>query len=129
MMHGVGKLAVLRSFAQFQNQYNEMLYKVMICIVASGVIDENICQTAHVFTCCVVPVAVVGADVVVQQLRLKPLRPQPPVQPEVLHQEAGHILPASVGHPARPLQLPHVGVNKGDPSQTIPPGIKLGLVL
>ena len=69
MMHGVGKLAVLRSFAQFQNQYNEMLYKMIICIVASGVIDENICQTAHVLTGCVIPVAVVGADVVIQQLR------------------------------------------------------------
>ena len=79
MMHGVGKLAVLRSFAQFQNQYNEMLYKMIICIVASGVIDENICQTAHVLTCCVVPVAVVGADVVVQELGLEPLGAQPPV--------------------------------------------------
>ena len=98
MMHGVGKLAVLRSFAQFQNQYNEMLYKMIICIVASGVIDENICQTAHVLTCCVVPVAVVGADVVVQELRLEPLGAPPPVQPEVLHQEAGHVLAASVGH-------------------------------
>ena len=46
-MHGVGKLAVLRSFAQFQNQYNEMLYKMIICIVADGMIDENICQIAH----------------------------------------------------------------------------------
>ena len=79
MMHGVGKLAVLRSFAQFQNQYNEMLFKMIICIVASGVIDENICQTAHVLTCCVVPVAVVGADVVVQELGLEPLGAQPPV--------------------------------------------------
>ena len=42
MMHGGGKLAVLRSFAKFQNQYNEMLYKVIICIVARarGVIDD-----------------------------------------------------------------------------------------
>ena len=79
MMHGVGKLAVLRSFAQFQNQYNEMLYKMIICIVADGMIDENICQTAHVLTCCVVPVAVVGADVVVQELGLEPLRAQSPV--------------------------------------------------
>ena len=29
MMHGVGKLAVLRSFAQFQNQCNEMLYIIL----------------------------------------------------------------------------------------------------
>ena len=98
MMHGVGKLAVLRSFAQFQNQYNEMLYKMIICIVASGVIDENICQTAHVLTCCVVPVAVVGADVVVKELGLEPLGAQSPVQPQVLHQEAGHVLAAAVGH-------------------------------
>ena len=42
-------------------------------------IDEKICQTAHVLTCCVVPVAVVGADVVVQELRLEPLGAQPPV--------------------------------------------------
>ena len=100
MMHGVGELAVLRSFAQFQHQDNEMLYKMIICTVARGrgVIDENICQTAHVLTCCVVPVAVVGADVVVQELGLEPLGAQPPVQPEVLHQEAGHVLAASVGH-------------------------------
>ena len=98
MMHGVGKLAVLRSFAQFQNQYNEMLYKVIICIVARGMIDEDICQIAHVLTCCVVPVAVVGADVVVQELGLEPLRAQPPVQPQVLHQEARHVLAAAVGH-------------------------------
>ena len=99
MMHGVGKLAVLRSFAQFQNQHKEMLSKVIICIVARGVIDRlNICQIAHVLTCCVVPVAVVGADVVVQELGLEPLGAQPPVQPQVLHQEAGHVLAASVGH-------------------------------
>ena len=77
----------------------------------------------------IVPVAIVGAHVVVQQLGLEPLRAQSPVQTQVLDEEAGHVLPSSVGHPARPGQLPHVGINKGHPSPSLTPGLELGLVL
>lgn len=45
----------------------------------------------------------------------EPLRPHPPVQPQVLGEEAGDVLPPSVRHKARGSQLPHVGIDKRNP--------------
>ena len=65
----------------------------------------------------------------VQELRLKPLCPESPVQAQVLDQEAGYVLSAPVGHPPRVPELPHVCVNKGHPRPALSPGLKLFRIL
>ena len=48
------------------------------------------------FTCGVVPVSVVAADVVVEELGFEPLCAESPVQAQVLDQEAGHVLTPAI---------------------------------
>ena len=58
------------------------------------------------------PVAAVARRVVVEEHVLEPTGSQAPVHPEVVHEVAGHVLPAPVGHEARRSELPHVGVDE-----------------
>ena len=46
-----------------------------------------------------VPVAVVGADVVVQQQRLEVVRANPPIHSQIQHKIRRHILPSAIAHP------------------------------
>ncbi|KAI3486496.1 hypothetical protein L1887_49897 [Cichorium endivia] len=62
----------------------------------------------------VLPVAVVGGGVVVDEVRLEELGADAPVVAEILGEEAGDVLTAAVGHEARLAQLEDVGVDKGD---------------
>ena len=58
------------------------------------------------------PVAAVARRIVVEEHVLKPTGPEAPVDPEVVHEVAGHVLAAPVGHEARRSELPHVGIDE-----------------
>ena len=55
-------------------------------------------------TCGVVPVAIIGADVVVEKHRFEPFSPESPVKAQVFDQKGSHILASSIRHPSRLLE-------------------------
>ena len=75
------------------------------------------------------PVAVVARRIVVEQVVLEPARPKPPVHTEVVHEVAGHVLPAPVGHEARRGELPHVGIDEIALRPTLAPRLEDTAVL
>mmetsp|Transcript_6871 Transcript_6871/g.18998 ORF Transcript_6871/g.18998 Transcript_6871/m.18998 type:complete len:200 (-) Transcript_6871:986-1585(-) len=73
------------------------------------------------------PVAPVAADIVINEPPLKPVGAAPPIHTQVQRQERGHVLPVSVRHPARRLQLSHVCVDEREPSTPIGPELELAI--
>src|SRR5689334_4763556 len=57
----------------------------------------------------------------VHQLRLEPCCSQPPVQLQIMQQEGGHHLTATIAHVTSVQQLAHACVDEGIASQTQTP--------
>jgi hypothetical protein len=60
----------------------------------------------------ILPVAPVGADIVIDQHTFVPFCSQLPVDPQVLGQITGYVLPGSVARVAREQQFSLAGVNE-----------------
>lgn len=70
------------------------------------------------------PVEGVDGKVVVYQQALKQQRAPPPVNLQPLGEEAGHILAPPIAHEPGAPQLPHAGVNEGQPGLSAGPPLK-----
>ena len=77
----------------------------------------------------IVPIAVVGADVVIEQHRLEPLRSEPPIEIQIFDEKACHVLATSVGHPTGSEKFPHIRVHERNAGLATSPFFKRRFVL
>ena len=74
--------------------------------------------------CYIVPVAPVGAGVIVDEEAFEVFGAHLPVHFQVFYQKRGHILAAAVAHKAGGIEFAHVGVDEWDARFTFRPAFK-----